>query len=142
VNELFKILFGDFTLVQLFGYSWFFLIGYIINFLSETTGRDVKSKNTPQKWNWKFWIKDNYKRYITTILCTYILFRFYTEMSGHDFGYYDAVILGLLGDGVSATIKKRVKGLGNENDRRRYMENNDEEVYDSKNEKDINNNIS
>jgi len=112
MNEFFKIIFGDLTFIQLFGYLWFFIIGYIIYGLTETTGRDVQSPATPKKWSWKFWFFDNWRRYLTTILCTYILFRFYTEISGHPFSNIDAVSLGMIGDGVAATIKTRVKALG------------------------------
>lgn len=128
MNELLKIIFGDFTLIQLLGYIWFFLIGYVIYGLTEVTGRDIKSKNTPKNWNWKFWFNDNWKRYITTILCSYILFRFYTEINGHPFSDFDAVTLGLIGDGVAATIKKRVKGLGTDNDRKIFMNKIDQNI--------------
>jgi hypothetical protein len=111
MNEFFQIIFGDFTIIQLLAYAWFFIIGYIIYGLIETTGRDKLSPKTPQKWSWKFWFKDNWRRYLLTILCSYIFFRFYNELSGHPFGYFDAISLGLLGDGAATTIKKRVKGI-------------------------------
>ena len=112
MEEIIKIIFGDFTWIEIFGYVWFFLIGYILYGLTETSGRDIQSKNTPQKWNWKFWFFDNWRRYLTTILCSYVLFRFYTEVSGHPFGNFDAISLGLIGDGIAATMKKRVKAIG------------------------------
>lgn len=109
-NEIFLIVFGNVTLLQLFGYMWFFLIGYVIYGLGETTGRNIESRDTPREWNWKFWFLDNWRRYLSTILYTYILFRFNAEISGtmQDFSYFDAVTLGLVGDGISATIKRRV----------------------------------
>ena len=116
MNELFKTIFGEYTTVQLLGYLWFFFIGYVIYFLSEASGRDVHSIHTPKKWNWKFWFFDNWRRYITTILCTYILFRFYIEICGHPFGNFDAVSLGLIGDGIAATVKRRVKAVGGDRD--------------------------
>jgi len=112
MDEFFKIIFGDFTFIQLFGYLWFFIIGYLIYGLTEVSGRDIQSPATPKKWSWKFWFYDNWRRYMTTILCTYVLFRFYTEISGHPFGNIDAVTLGMIGDGVAATIKMRVKTFG------------------------------
>ena len=66
MNEIFKIIFGDYTLVQLFGYFWFFIIGYIIYTLTEVIGRDKSGINTPAKWNFKFWFKDNWRRYLVT----------------------------------------------------------------------------
>ena len=112
MSEIIKILFGEFTTAQLIGYLWFFIIGYLIYGLTEVTGRDVKSPATPVKFSWKFWFLDNWRRYLTTILCTYILFRFYTEINGTGFTYFDAVILGLLGDGIAATVKNRFKTVG------------------------------
>jgi len=112
MSEILKVIFGDFTWIQLFGYIWFFVIGYILYGLTEATGRDIKSRNTPKKWNWKFWYFDNWRRYLTTILCSYILFRFYVEISGQPFSNFDAVSLGLIGDGIAATMKRRVKKIG------------------------------
>jgi len=121
MGEFFNILFGDYSIAQLMAFVVFFIIGYVIYGLTETTGRDRLGTKTPKKWNWKFWFQDNWRRYLTTILCTFVLFRFYSELSGHPFGNFDAVTFGLLGDGVAATIKKRVKGAGA--DREKLMAN-------------------
>jgi hypothetical protein len=120
MNEFFKIIFGDsYTFLQLFGYVWFFIIGYVIYGLTETGTRDVNSPNTPVKWSWKFWFRDNWRRYLTTILCSYVLFRFYNQLSGHSFGYIDAVGIGLIGDGIAATLKEKFKVFTN--DRKKIM---------------------
>jgi hypothetical protein len=116
MSELLKTMFGEYTGIQLLGYLWFFIIGYAIYFLTEASGRDVQSIHTPIKWSWKFWFYDNWRRYITTILCTYILFRFYIEICGHPFGNFDAVSLGLIGDGIAATVKRRVKAVSGDRD--------------------------
>jgi hypothetical protein len=121
MGDLFNIVFGEVTLVQLIGYVWFFIVGYIIYGLTETSGRDASSKSTPVKWSWKFWFKDNWKRYLTTIMCTYVLFVFYDKVSGHPFENFDAIQLGLVGDGIAATIKKRTKIIGG--DREKLMSN-------------------
>ena len=128
MSELLKTMFGEYTIVQLLGYLWFFLIGYAIYFLNETSGRDIQSPHTPIKWSWKFWFYDNWRRYLTTLLCTYVLFRFYIEICGHPFGNFDAVQIGLLGDGIAATLKKRIGGIGS--DREYYMNNNNDDNYD------------
>jgi len=108
MDEIIKIMFGDYTMIQLFGFIWFFIIGYIAYGLVETSGRDVLCPATPVKWSWKFWFLDNWRRYITTFICSYILFRFSTEISGHPFGNYDSVLMGVMGDGIAATVKKRL----------------------------------
>jgi hypothetical protein len=125
MGEFFKTVFGEYTTIQLLGYLWFFFIGYVIYFLIEASGRDIYSKATPVKWSWKFWFFDNWRRYLATILCTYVLFRFYIEINGHPFDNFDAVQIGLLGDGIAATVKKRIGGIGL--DRREYMNTYDED---------------
>lgn len=112
MNDLIKIIFGDYNWFDLFGYLWFFFIGYLIYGLTEVKTRDVASKNTPEKFSWKFWFYDNWRRYLTTILCTYVFFRFYTEINGREFTNLDAVLLGLVGDGVAAKIKENVNFFG------------------------------
>lgn len=113
MNELLEIIFGEgLTIYQLLGYFWFFAIGYVLYGLNETTSRDVKSTKTPRKWNWKFWFYDNWRRYLVTIITTYVFFRFYEEVSGHSLGYFDAVTMGLIGDGIGAMFKKKVNVLG------------------------------
>lgn len=108
MNEFFEVIFGAYTSVQLFGYLWFLIIGYVIYGLNETSGRDISSKATPKKWKWIFWIKDNWRRYLVTILTTYIMFRFYVEFVGHEFTNFEALMMGLIGDGIGATAKNRV----------------------------------
>lgn len=107
-REIITVIFGDYSLIQLFGFCWFFGIGFILNGLNETDSRDKKSQNTPQKWSWKFWYNDNWKRYLATILSTYILFVFYTELVGHEFTNYEALMLGIIGDGIGAIGKRRI----------------------------------
>lgn len=120
MDEILKVIFGDYTFIQLFGFFWFLMIGYVINGLTETTGREVQSKTTPIKWNWKFWFHDNWRRYLTTILCTYILFRFYVEFVGSPLNDFEMLLMGLVGDGIGATAKKRINLVSA--DRKKLME--------------------
>jgi len=132
MSELFEIIFGAHTQVQLLGYLWFLLIGYIIYGLNETSSRDKLSVKTPKIWKWRFWVKDNWKRYLFTILSTYVMFRFYVEFVGHEFTNFEALMMGLIGDGIGATAKNRVAMV--KADREKLMEaeriiaNNDEEL--------------
>lgn len=114
MGEFFTIIFGDYTAVQMLGFLWFFVIGYLVYGYIETSGRDVQGSRTPTKWSWKFWLRDNLKRYATTLLVSYVFFRFYSQMSGHPFGNIDAITLGLLGDGAAAVMKKRIKFFKND----------------------------
>ena len=111
MEELLLRIFGNYSVIDLLSFAWFMFIGYAIYSLVETTGRDIESSTTPKKWSWNFWLKDNMKRYITTILTTYIFFRFYIEFVGHPFSDFEALMIGLIGDGIGATAKKRIKAL-------------------------------
>ncbi|MDA3778752.1 MAG: hypothetical protein PF487_00730 [Bacteroidales bacterium] len=132
MNEFFEVIFGEYTPVQSFGFLWFLLIGFAIYGLNEINNRNKLSTKTPKKWGWKFWIKDNWRRYLMTILTTYIMFRFYVEFVGHEFTNFEALMMGLIGDGIGATAKKRV-GIVKANREKlmkadKIIENNDEEI--------------
>ena len=47
-------------------------------------------------------------------------FRFYVEFVGHEFTYFEALMVGLIGDGVGAKVKKRIKHV--QADREKLME--------------------
>jgi hypothetical protein len=120
MGEILKIIFGDYTFIQLFGFFWFLMIGYIIYGLNESNGRNVQSSNTPIKWNWKFWFYDNWRRYLATILTTYVFFRFYIEFVGHPLTNFETLMIGLIGDGIGASLKAKVKAISA--DRKKLME--------------------
>jgi hypothetical protein len=48
------------------------------------------------------------------------MFRFYIEIVGHEFTDFEALTMGLIGDGISATLKKRIAILSA--DREKLME--------------------
>ena len=120
MNEIFEVIFGAYTWIQIFGFTQFLGIGYLIYGLNETSNRDKLGSNTPKKWKWKFWIKDNWRRYLVTILTTYIMFRFYVEFVGHEFTNFEAVMMGLSGDFVGSIMKNKFKKV--KADRKKLME--------------------
>lgn len=120
VNQfLTDTVFGGYSLQAMLGYLWFFLIGYAIYGLNETKDRDTDSKNTPKEWSWRFWVGDNWKRYLVTVLSTYVMFRFYVEVVGHVFSDFEALMMGLIGDGIGDNAKRKVSGIAA--DRRKLM---------------------
>lgn len=106
-----EIILGGYTLMNALGYLWFFLIGYVIYGLNEVKDRNIYSENTPKEWSWRFWVGDNWRRYIVTILSTYVMFRFYIEIVGHEFSNFEAFMMGMIGDGVGASAKKKVRSV-------------------------------
>lgn len=111
MDAIFEVIFGAYSWIQIFGFTWFLVIGYIIYGLNENSLRDRSSTNTPKKWKLKFWLKDNWRRYLVTFLSTYVMFRFYNQLVGHEFTNYEALMMGLIGDGIGAMAKTRLKAV-------------------------------
>jgi hypothetical protein len=54
------------------------LLGYILSGLVDVSQRNKKSKRTPDKFSWKFFIKDNYERYLISgaiSLCLIVIYQ-------------------------------------------------------------------
>lgn len=111
MDELWMMLTGGYTKWQLLGYFIFFLIGMFLFSYLEVENRNVKSTETPKKFSWKFFYKDNIKRYIGSIVLIYVLFRFYPELTGQDLNEFSAIMLGFMGDGIVGMKKSSSKLL-------------------------------
>ena len=111
MGELFEMLLGGYTIWQTIGFYFFMFLGITTYSLLEVQNRDIDSKNTPRYFSWKFWYKDNIKRYIATILFLYIQFRFFKELTGNDLSEYTSFLLGFSSDGLVGMKKKSTKFL-------------------------------
>jgi hypothetical protein len=58
--------------------------------------------------SWRFWFFDNWRRYFATVLATYLLFRFYVELTGHELSYFECAMIGIIGDNLGASAKARI----------------------------------
>lgn len=119
LKQILEVIFGTYSFIELFGFAWFSIIGYVLYGLTETSGRDLNSANTPEKWSWKFWFRDNWKRYIVTLISSYVLFRFYIQFTGTELSNFEMLMMGLVGDGIGATAKKRIAAVAA--DRKKLM---------------------
>lgn len=117
MEELLTRLFGEYTIIDLIVFLWFMVLGYIYRALDETTLRNKESRNTPKKWSWVFWFKDNWRRYIVTIIATYIIFRFYLEIIGHELTEFEAFMIGLTGDNIGNSAKQRITSVKGNRDK-------------------------
>lgn len=111
MEEIILRIFGGYTIVDVVVFGWFILIGYLYKALDETSLRDKNSKNTPKKWSWKFWFNDNWRRYIITIISTYVFFRFYVELVGHELTEMESFMIGFIGDNIGASAKGRFNAI-------------------------------
>lgn len=108
MEEFKTALFGAYSWGQLLGFMWFIFIGYLYNYLNETSDRDKASTKTPVKWSWRFWFYDNWRRYLVSILATYIFFRFYIDFTGHELTYFECALIGIVGDNIAASAKSKI----------------------------------
>jgi hypothetical protein len=115
MEELKEILLGDLTLPRFIGYFILFLIGVAYYSVTEVSNRNVDSANTPKKFSWKFFIKDNWKRYIAVIIVIYATIVFYPNLSdGQQLTPFTAFMLGVSIDVVIGSNKKKISVLRSE----------------------------
>lgn len=122
MEKLSEMLFGNYDLWDLLGFSIFFALGVFLYSYLEVENRDKKSLNTPEEWSWKFWIKDNWRRYLGSIVVIYIIFRFFIELTGQELNEFTALMMGFTGDGLVGMKKKSI-GILKKN-REKFMEEN------------------
>lgn len=124
MEKLGLMLFGGYSVWELIGYGVFFILGMFLYSYLEVENRNKLSNNTPKKFSWKFFYKDNIKRYVASVLLVYVLFRFFIEMTGQELNEFTALLMGFTGDGVIGMKKKSIKGLNTNRDNLMKEQNN------------------
>jgi hypothetical protein len=115
MEELKEILLGDLTLPRFIGYFILFLIGVAYYSVTEVSNRNVDSANTPKKFSWKFFIKDNWKRYIAVLIVVYAMIVFYPNLNdGQELTPFVAFMLGVGVDSLIGSNKKKISILRSE----------------------------
>lgn len=111
MQEFLKSVLGDYTLGSWLAYMFFAIIGTVIYSWNEVSQREVPSKKTPRKFSIGFFLRDNIKRFIFTVLLIYIQFRFFEQITGSEMSEYAAFLIGFTSDGLSGMSKKNSKVL-------------------------------
>lgn len=104
------ILFGDLSVGTILGYFVLIIIGATLHVYLEAKDRDKDSPHTPYKWSWKFFILDNIKRGLVTILLAFVCVRFFEDLTGSSLTPVNALIWGFGIDSFTVFGKKG-KGL-------------------------------
>ena len=117
MEKLMEMLFGSYDIWDLLGYSIFFVLGMFLYSYLEVENRNVQSTNTPKEWSWKFWVMDNWRRYIGSVVLIYIIFRFFIELTGNELSEFTALMMGFTGDGIVGMKKKSIKTLHRSRDK-------------------------
>lgn len=94
-QEILKYIFGDVTVDFLIAFYFFSLIGVFLSMLfhyGKKQSKDFKAKKITG-FSLGYWLKDNIVRLLTSIICIFILVRFYDQIPIH---YELNMFLGLL----------------------------------------------
>jgi hypothetical protein len=86
-------------------------IGIFMSLLLHTTGRDVMSENTPIRFSWQFFWKDNIKRIFVSFMLIYITLRFTPSILGIKVTDYVAFAIGFINDKLAQIIKDKTSML-------------------------------
>ena len=103
-ETIFNYLFGTVTVEFLIAFYIFALIGVTLSMLfhykkKQTRDKKVNNKKRFNKW---FWVKDNIVRLFTSIICIFVMVRFYDELP---IDYELNMFLGVLtGTGIDQLI--------------------------------------
>ena len=124
MEDFINSILGGYSVGMWFAYLFFALLGVIAFSWIEVKDRDKNSRKTPVAFNWKFFIFDNYKRYIATAILIYVQFRFFKALSGYDISEYMAFLIGFGGDAIAGVSKRTTKIL--QSDREKYLKDNQE----------------
>lgn len=112
MKEFLQLLLGD-QAPQTFGVLLFYaLFGAALSLLLHTTERDPNSNRTPDKFCWKFFFRDNWKRIVTGIMMIGATLRFTPELFGIEISEFWALVIGLSHDRLAQLIKDKTNLLG------------------------------
>jgi hypothetical protein len=90
----------------------FALLAATLSILLQTTSRDVYSNNTPRHFDWIFFIADNWKRALTSLLLICIALRFAPELFGVEISEFWALVIGFGNDKIAQILKDKTNLLG------------------------------
>lgn len=121
MDDLTNMILGEFSLWQFIGLFIFAIMGVLLHSFKDVGDRNMESPNTPKNFSFKFYYRDNIKKYIANIVALYIVLRFFPNLFGHDLSEFSAFLLGFSGDSIMTTFKKKSKTL--QVDREKLMEN-------------------
>lgn len=106
MDTILKVLTAGYTGGELLVFFIFFLLGAAISALTDGLARSQSSDRTPEGWSWRFWLKDNWKRILRTLLIVYAEFILYTEITGNPLTIVTCITFGMIGDGASVLLRE------------------------------------
>lgn len=86
---------------------FYLLVGIFMASVINTTRREPKSDRTPYRFSWRFFVKDNWKRWAKSVAFGVIAMRFSQELFNQQLTVYLAFMIGLGIDAVIIAIQQK-----------------------------------
>ena len=75
--------------------------------LLDVLGRDITTKYSPQKFDWKYFWSDNAPRFLLNIIITAVSIRFIGDIIRQQITQFYALIIGVISDKIAISVKQR-----------------------------------
>jgi len=103
---------GSLSWIQFFVYVGFGYIGLLINSVMEITGRDTsESKGKIKKFSSGYWLRDNWKKMIASLLVVPMGILLSKEVFGLELTKINALAIGGFADNIFERYKNKIKFL-------------------------------
>lgn len=105
-----SLILGSLSLEDYIAAFFFSAIGQFVAIRLHASWRDKNSDRTPKKWSTKFFILDNIRRFAAGMALMFIIFRFFGEITGKEFGMFYTFLIGLgFAFGLDVVILRNLK---------------------------------
>ena len=106
MKEFISIILDGITPVYFWVYYFFSFLGVVTYLVIDLWNRNEKSERSPEAFDWKFWVKDNWMRVVLTLILSPIVIVLFQEITETGISIWGAFTLGLSMDVIIAQLKK------------------------------------
>lgn len=114
IHEVIARLLGAVSIVDYIVLSIFIMIGITASIRIDTIKRDRLSPCTPFEFDLKFFLLDNFKRFIKSFVTIFLIIRFGEDITGKELTEWGAVLLGLGFDQIGGVINQKLENFKKE----------------------------
>lgn len=108
MHEFKQLILGPASIAYYAAAEFFALLALIVSLWMHSKTRNPDSPDTPKNFSWSFLIMDNVKRIVVGQIALFLVFRFASEVLGHELNMYMAVGVGF---GFSFGLDKFIQFL-------------------------------
>jgi hypothetical protein len=109
-EQVFSQIIGDIDVALFIASLFWAIVGAILSLFLDGMQRNPTAPASPVHFKWKFFIQDNWKRALTSLLLILAVLRFYKEITGTDLSTFFAFVVGLGLDRFAMQLKRLKRG--------------------------------